>query len=174
MKYTPQMEQMILTQIEHEPEREIILPDWCYWTGTDACYIHRDGERIRLVYHLYEVLIGALPMGAGLSPAPGTQKRNVNPHLYSVVPKPGVRAACPIAGHEYSEQDWIPGVGHRCHACREARKSGNPSPSEINREKTHCPKGHALVKRKNGTRRCLPCPREAERERRKRMKEKQA
>jgi hypothetical protein len=170
MKYTHEMEEMIVTQIEREPEREVILPDWCYWKGTGAVYIHRDGERVRLVQHLYESLIGALPRGVGLAPRPGTSPRNVNPHLYVIVPTPGARPQCPNR-HPYTEEDWVPGVGHQCQACRAAKRNGKPSPIDINRAKTHCPKGHVLVKRKNNTRRCYECPRRQSQEYRKRVKE---
>lgn len=159
MRYSPEIEEAIVAQIKSEPTREIILPDWAYWEGIDTPWVYRNQVPVRLVVVLYERLVGALPEGAGLARQPGTHPRNVNPLLWTVVPGPRARAEC-ANGHEYSPDDWIEGVGHRCQACRAAKLLGTESPIDINRKKTHCPKGHVLVKRKNGRRRCLECPRE--------------
>jgi hypothetical protein len=163
VKYSPEIEQVIVQTIEANPDRELLLPDWAYWKGEDTPWIYVDQMPVRLVVHLYEQILGAIPRGSGLARKPGTHARNVNPYLWTVVPGPAARAECP-KGHEYGPDDWVEGVGHRCQTCRAerrlARETGRPSPTEINRRKTHCPKGHVLVKRKNGRRRCLECPRE--------------
>lgn len=159
MRWTPEIEQRILAQIERTPDREVILPDWAYWKGLHQPWVYIDSMPTPLVRVLYERVIGAIPDGMGLQPKPGTSRRSVNPHLWVLVPTPRSHAACPN-GHEYDEGDWIEGVGHRCQACRAARLLGKPTIAEINRKKTTCPKGHALVKRPNGRRRCLECPRE--------------
>lgn len=161
MRYSAEIEDRIVAQIEAEPEREVILPDWAYWKGVDTPWIYVGGIPRPLVNVLYERVIGVLPDGAGLSPRPGTDRRNVNPHLWLVKPTSGSRAVCPN-GHIYTEADWIPNVGHRCQACRAARLLGVPSPADINRRKTHCPEGHPLsgdnlIHLKNGRRRCRTC-----------------
>lgn len=158
MRYTPQIEEALVRQITAEPEREVILPSWAYWKGVDTPWIYVDGMPISLPRHLHGLLIGPIPDGAGLSPKPGTVRGNVNPHLFIITPGTHARARCPN-GHEYTEDDWIPNVGHRCQACRAARLLGTPSIADINRSKTVCPQGHPLVKRKNGRRRCRECPR---------------
>lgn len=170
MRYTPQIEKAILDQIEREPQREIVLPDWAYWKGIDQPWIYVDGRPQRLVRVLYETVIGVLPEGAGLTGRPGTHPRNINPHLFVVVPTLRARAACPN-GHPYTEDDWTEGVGHRCQACRVSKLLGGLSASEKNKRKKVCPQGHKLVRRKNGRRRCYECPRIREQERRRRQKE---
>ena len=159
MRYTPEIEQKILAQIAATPDAEVILPDWAYWKGIDQPWIYLDSMPIPLVKVLYADLVGPIPEGAGLQPRPGTSRRSVNPHLWQLVPTPKSRAECPN-GHPYTEDDYIPGVGHRCLTCRAAKLLGTESPIDKNRKKTTCPKGHKLVKRKNGRRRCLECPRE--------------
>lgn len=159
MRYTPRIEQKILAQIEQTPDREIILPAWAYWEGVDQPWIYLDQIPTPLVRVLYERLIGALPEHVGLQPKPGTSRRSVNPHLWVTVPTRRARAVCPN-NHPYTDEDWIEGVGHRCQTCRATELLGTPSPIDINRSKTRCPKGHPLVKRPNGRRRCLECPRE--------------
>lgn len=159
MKWTPEYEQAIVRQIKVEPRRELILPEWAYWKGHDEPWVYIDGMPTRLVVVLYERLIGTLPVGAGLARKPGTDRRNVNPYLYEVMPAPKMRTVCPN-GHVYTEADLIEGVGHKCQTCRAAKLLGTESPVDANRKKTHCPKGHRLVKRPNGRRRCLECPRQ--------------
>lgn len=158
MRYDVQTEEAIVAQIRRQPNREVILPDHCYWEGMDTPWIYVDQKPVRLVVWLYRRIIGPLPAGAGLARKPGTSARNINPHLWVVTPGPRARVECPN-GHEYGPDDWIPGVGHRCQACRAAKLLGTESPIDINRSKTHCPEGHVLVKRKNGRRRCYECPR---------------
>jgi hypothetical protein len=158
MRYSPETEQMIVEQIEREPEREVILPDWAYWEGSDTPWVYIEGMPRRLVVVLYERLIRGLPEGAGLARKPGTHPRNINPFLYQVMPSPHVRATC-ANDHVYTTEDYIEGVGYRCQTCRAAKLLGTDSPVDLNRKKTKCPKGHALVLRKNGRRRCLECPR---------------
>jgi hypothetical protein len=169
MRYTQEIEEAIVAQIQREPEREVILPDWCYWKGIDTPWIYREQIPTRLVVVLHERLIGALPEGAGLARKPGTDPRNVNPHLWVVVPGPRARAVCDN-GHEYGQDDWIEGVGHRCQTCRAERAlrregSGQPSPAAVNRAKTHCPQEHEYtpentIRLKSGRRRCKTCHRQ--------------
>lgn len=158
MRWTPEIEKKIVEQIARTPTAEIILPDWAYWEGEDHPWIYVDSMPTMLVKHLYAKLIEPIPDGAGLQPKPGTSRRSVNPHLWVIVPSRRARAVCPN-GHPYTEDDWIDGVGHRCQTCRASKLLGTPDAAEINRRKTTCPKGHPLVKRKNGKRRCLECPR---------------
>jgi hypothetical protein len=158
VRYTPQIEQRILAQIAATPEAEIILPDWAYWEGVDQPWIYVDSMPMPLVRVLYERVIGALSPEAGLQPKPGTSRRSVNPHLWVQTPTLRARAVCPN-GHVYTDDDWIEGVGHRCQTCRADKLLGTPSAIDVNRAKTTCPQGHALVRRKNGRRRCLECPR---------------
>lgn len=164
MKYSPEIEEAIVAQIQREPEREVILPDWCYWEGMDTPWIYREQMPVRLVVVLYERLIGALPEGAGLARQADTDPRNVNPHLWIQVPTTRSRAYCPN-GHEYGPEDWVEGVGNQCQACRAAKLLGTPSPIDINREKTKCPKNHPYsaentIRLASGRRRCKTCHRE--------------
>jgi len=162
VRYSPEIEQALVDAIAANPDREIVLTDDCYWEGIDTPWIYVDQQPVRLVVVLYEQIIGALPRGAGLARRPGTHPRNINPHLWTVVPNTRARAFCPKAGHEYGPDDWIEGVGHRCQACK-AERHLRDSPADVNRRKTHCPQGHPLVRRPNGRRRCLECPREQQR-----------
>lgn len=164
MRYTPEIEQRLIDQIEREPEREVILPDWAYWGDGDACVIYRDDLAIPLIRHLYEVLIQPLPDSVGLVNAPGVRARNVNPRLAVLLPSRHSRPQCKN-GHPYIDEDYVAGVGYRCHICREAKHKGTPSVADLNSRKTHCPKGHPLtkgnlVKLKSGRRKCLTCHRE--------------
>ena len=169
MKYSAEIEQTIIDAIEANPDRELLLPDWAYWKGDDTPWIYLDQQPVRLVVHLYESVIASLPEGAGLARKPGTHPRNVNPHLWTMVPHPKSRAVCPN-GHEYGAEDWVEGVGHQCQTCRAERhlrreRKGTPSPTDINRQKTHCPQGHEYTKQntirlKSGRRRCKTCHRE--------------
>lgn len=161
MRWTPEIEERIVTQIEATPDLEIILPAWAYWKGHDQPWVYVDGMPQRLVRILYERLIRSLPDRAGLSPKPGTDPRNINPHLFVVLPSRHSRAEC-VNGHEYTEDDWIPNVGYRCQTCRAEQLLGTPSAADLNRIKTHCPNGHPLegdnlVQLKNGRRRCKTC-----------------
>lgn len=169
MRYTPEIEAMILGAVEENPDREIVLPDWAYWEGVDTPWIYVDQMPTRLVVVLYERVIGALPRGAGLARQPGTSPRDINPHHWTPTPTGRARAYCPTAGHEYGPDDWIEGVGHRCQAClaakRLAKESKGPSPADINREKTHCPQNHEYTpenttRLRSGRRRCKTCARE--------------
>lgn len=162
MRYSRKVERAIVAQIEREPSRPVILPDWAYWKGDPQPWVYLDSQPIRLARHLYGLLVGELPPGAGLRNPPEIDQRNVNPHLMVVTPSRGARITCPN-NHRYTEDDYIEGVGHRCQTCRAQRLLGTPDVATINRAKTHCPKNHPLVKRKKGPRRCLECPREATR-----------
>ena len=161
MRWTPEIEERILDQIEATPDAEILLPDWAYWKGEDQPWIYVDGMPTNLVRVLYERVIRSLPDGAGLAPGEGVNPRNINPHLFVVLPSRHARAKCEN-GHWYTEDDWIEGVGHRCKTCRAEKLLGTPSIADVNRRKTHCPAGHPLagdnlVKLKNGRRRCKRC-----------------
>lgn len=161
MKYTPEIEKLILNQIATTPDAPIILPPHCYWKGVATPWIYVDQMPVRLVNVLYELAIGPIPPGASIGRRVGTMPADVNPHHWEVVPV-RIRAArshCP-KDHPYTQDDWFEGVGHRCQTCRAERLLGTPSVADINREKTHCPKNHILVKRKNGRRMCKECPKE--------------
>lgn len=160
MRYTPEIEQQLIAQIEREPARAVVLPDWAYWKGSDSAYIYVDRLPTPLIRHLHRALLGPLDHERGLVNPPGVPARNVNPHLAVITPTRQSRAACPN-GHEYVAEDYEPGVGQRCHVCREAELLGTESPIDKNRAKTHCPHGHPYVRRKNGRRRCVECPRAA-------------
>jgi hypothetical protein len=160
MRLTSKTRKALIAQIKAAPHRPVILPDWAYWKGTDAAYIYVDQMPIPLMRFLYEQLIAPLDPARGLVNPPGVAARNVNPHLAVVTPTRKSRAVCPN-GHDYTEADYVPGVGQRCQQCRADLLLGTPSPIDINRAKTHCPKNHVLVERPNGRRRCLECPRAA-------------
>jgi hypothetical protein len=162
MRYTPEIEEKIVAQIKAQPEREVILPDWAYWKGFDTPWVYVGGLPTPLPRVLYERVIEALPEGAGLSPRPGTHRRNVNPYLYLVTPSPRHRGYC-AAGHIFTDADWNEKRQRFvCQVCRAERLLHTPSPADTNRAKTHCPRGHPLsgknlVNLKNGKRRCRIC-----------------
>lgn len=162
MRYTPQIEEALTAQLEREPDRPVILPDWAYWEGMDQPFIYVDRMPTPLMRHLHEALIGTLHPDQGLVNPPDVPARNVNPHLAVVTPTRKSRAVCPN-GHRYEEGDYIPGVGHRCQTCRAEKLLGTPSVADVNRAKETCPKNHPLVRRPNGKRRCLECPRDQQR-----------
>lgn len=179
MRYTEEIERGIIEQIQKEPDRPIVLPDWAYWGDTDSCYILVDGYWTPLMRHLFEMLIQPLPEQVGLANPPGVPKRNVNPRLAVVLATRHSRAACP-KGHAFSADDYRPGVGYRCKVCREAwRKEnlkGTPSVADINRAKTHCPNGHPLergnlIHLRDGRRKCRTCHRDTQARYRARKKE---
>lgn len=169
MKYTDEIEKTLLTTIQHEPEKELILPEWAY-RGANQPVIYRGGKTIRLVRHLYENLIGPLDPNQGLAQQPGHNPRNVNPHHWVPTATRHTRLVCPN-GHRYTGADMTPD-GHRCRQCHDDKLLGTPGTADVNRAKTHCPKNHLLVKRPNGKRRCLECPREQSRAYRAAQKEK--
>lgn len=164
MRYSAEIEAKIIAQIEAEPDREVILPDWAYWKGVDTPWVYIEGLPKPLVHVLYERVIGVIPDRAGLTPRPGTDRRNVNPHLWLLMPYAKDRIARPVCpnGHEYTDADWKPGVGHRCQACRALKLLGTPNAADLNKAKTHCPAGHPLkgknlINLKNGRRKCRIC-----------------
>lgn len=164
MRYTPTIEQKIIEQIRATPDRPVILPEWAYWEGQNQPYVYIDAMPTPLIRHLYGLLIEVPPDEVGVTNPPGVDPRNVNPFLAVVTPSRLARPAC-AKGHIYTEADWIDGVGHQCQACRAERLSGQPSVSDINRAKTHCPKGHPYTKEntihlRSGRRRCKVCHRE--------------
>lgn len=159
MRYNEAIERQIIAQITREPDRPVVLPDWAYWEGVDVAYIYVDRYPVPLIHYLREMLIGDVDETKGVANPPSIPARNVNPYLGIVTPTPKSRPTCP-AGHFYTEADYFPGVGHRCQACREDKLKGTPSVADVNRQKTHCPQNHILVRRKNGRRRCFECPRE--------------
>lgn len=168
MRYTAQIERALIEQIEREPDRPVILPDWAYWKGGDAAYIDRDGERIPLIRHLYEVIIQPLGRTDGLANDLGVPPRNVNPRLAIVLPTRWSRVACPKCGTRYRDKDYKPDVGQRCHPCAEARRGKGKNMGQRNKAKTHCPNNHPLikgnlVKLKSKKRRCLICHRDTQR-----------
>lgn len=158
MRYTPEIEERLVAQIESAPTKALVLPDWAYWEGGDVPWIYMDGEPTPLPRHLHGVIIRALPDHVGLRNPPEVHARNVNPYLMVVTPTRKSEVACP-KGHRYTADDYRPGRGNRCGQCRAEKLLGTPSPIDINRAKTVCPQGHDLVKRPNGRRRCLECPR---------------
>lgn len=164
MRYDAEIEAKILKQISLEPDREIILPDWAYGKNRNQPQVTVDNERQPLVRHLYEVLISELPHRAWVANPVGVDPRNVNPHLAIVLPSRRSRVSC-ANGHPYRPEDFIPNVGYRCQACREARLLGTPSAADLNAQKTHCPQNHEYTKEntirlKSGRRRCRTCSRE--------------
>lgn len=165
MRYTPEIEQKIIEQIARTPDSPIILPDWAYG-ARDQPQVYVDSMPTELLRHLYTVAVADLPEEWTVRNPPHVDPRNVNPLLAVVLRSRRARAACPN-GHVYSDADWVEGVGYRCQTCRlatrERRVTNRPSVADVNRKKRTCPKGHKLVKRKNGKRRCLECPREATR-----------
>lgn len=158
MKFSPAIERKIVDQITREPDRPVILPDWAYWAGTDTAYIYVNRMPVPLIHYLRELLIGDVTEDEGVVNLPDVDTRNVNPYLAVVTPTMRSRPVCPN-GHRYTEDDFIPGVGHRCQACRVEKLKGTPSVVDKNRSKTTCPEGHRLVRRPNGRRRCFECPR---------------
>jgi hypothetical protein len=117
----------------------------------------------------------------------GTHKDNIRDMHQKKRSWQAKRSECPL-GHQYSGTNLVINKrGHRvCRECsledkRRRRKLFrllNPK-RNFQKEKTHCPKGHpyagANLKIKRGQRVCLTCSRkqDANRQRRKRMKEKE-
>lgn len=160
MRYSAEIEEKIVAQINATPDLEVILPSWAYHAGSDQPIVYQNRIPVRLSRVLYERLVGRIPEGMGIALNHGVDRRNVNPHLFTLVSKPGVRLTCPN-GHEYTEEDKSTG-GHRCKRCRRAKNLGIPSPTQINAAKTHCPQGHPLagdnlLLLKSGRRRCRTC-----------------
>lgn len=183
MKYTAQMQKQLLEQIEREPRRPIELPDWAYWKGGDTVYIDRLGDRVSLLRHLYEMLNGPLDRRQGLRNDIGVTPRNVNPNLAVLLPTRKSKILCPGCGWRFRSEDYNPEKGQRCPACaarkreeKAARTAAHkPNFAEINRAKTHCPKGHPyteenLINLRSGRRRCRRCHAEMMAERRRREK----
>jgi hypothetical protein len=158
MKYNPEIEAKILAAIEANPDRDLVLPDWAYWAGNPQPYVYVEGRPVRLARVLYEKVIGPLPEGAGLAPGPGMDRRNVNPHRFVVTETIHQRAVCPNK-HPYTDEDRQPDGSMRCHICHGKHRTGGVNPVAVNAAKTTCDQGHALVRRSNGRRRCLECPR---------------
>lgn len=173
MRYTKKIERALLAQIEKEPDRPIILPEWAYWKDDPSPWIYVGGQPIRLIRYLYTIWVGEVPDHAGIRNPPGVDPRNVNPFLAAVTPTRKSHFTCP-RGHRYTDADYIPGVGQQCQQCKaEKRANRRPNVGDINREKTTCPQGHTLVLRKNGKRKCYECPRNQTAAYRQRQKEKQ-
>lgn len=159
MRYNKQTEATIVEQIKAAPDRPVILPDWAYRNGEVTVTV--DGVRTRLHRRMYELLIQPLPDHVGLRNPPGVDPRNVNPHLCVLLRSRKAHTTC-RNGHVYTDEDWVPGVGHRCNTCRKKGQKGTPSPPQINAEKTHCPAGHEYTREntmryRNGKRRCRTC-----------------
>lgn len=173
MRYSPEIEAMILAQIVRTPDKEIILPDWAYWEGDPQPWVYIDRMPTRLMRHLYQLVVGELHPNHGLVNPPGVDPRNINPRLAVLTPARRAKLQCP-RGHLYTGDDYIEGVGHRCQTCRAEKQLGKkPTQGDLNRAKTHCPLGHEYTRRGNGKRRCPTCHREAERDRRQKIKESQ-
>lgn len=161
------MEEALLAQIEREPDRPIVLPDWAYWKEGDTAYVDRRGERISLLRHLYEMRVQRLGYTDGLANDIGVPARNVNPLLAVVLPTRWSKVACPKCGTRYRDEDYTPNVGQRCHACAERRrqereKNRGQNAGQRNKAKTHCPSGHPYTKEntirlRSGRRRCRTC-----------------
>lgn len=158
MRYNAEIEAKIVAAIEAEPERDLILPDWAYWKNENQPVVYVNGMPVRLARVLYQKIIGPLPDGAGLAAGPGMHARNVNPYRFVVTDQPNRRAVCPN-DHPYTDEDRQADGSMRCHVCHQARLTGELNPAQINAAKTTCSKGHALVLRPNGRRRCRECPR---------------
>jgi hypothetical protein len=160
VRWTPEIRRKIEQQIDATPAAEIILPDWAYWKGVQMPHVYVERQPYPLIRVMWEIVVGPLPSDEHwvVNP-PGVDPRNINPMLGVVVPTRRSQPVCPN-GHRYVAGDYQPGVGHRCEACHQDRLLGTPNAIDINRAKTHCPQNHVLVKRKNGRRRCLECPRE--------------
>ena len=169
MRYTQEIEDALIEQIECEPSRPVILPAWAYWGQSTTCVAQVDGMWVPVMRILYQELIGPLPEWAGLRNPPGVDKRNVNPRLALVTPRRHSRTHCP-KGHRYQIEDFRFDVGQVCHVCLEARKAKRrkpegerrPTVGDINRAKTHCPRNHPLegdnlVRLRSGKRKCRIC-----------------
>lgn len=164
MRYTAEIEGKIIAAVNAAPDRDLILPDWAYWKGDNQPYVYVDGMPVRLARVLYRKIIGPLSDDQGLAPGLGMHPRNVNPHRFVVTASPHQRAVCPNGKHEYTEEDRQDDGSMRCHQCYAATLTGGLNPAQINAAKTTCPEGHDLVLRPNGRRRCLECPRAAQRD----------
>jgi hypothetical protein len=159
MRMTAEMGNALLAQITAEPEREVIMPEWAYPKRGNQPQVYVNSMPTPLIRALHDILIRPLGEDEGIDNPPGVDPHNVNPHLAVVLRSRQAKAAC-RNNHAYTDEDWVEGVGYRCQTCRSDRLKGTPSATDINRAKTHCSKNHVLVKRKNGRRRCLECPRE--------------
>ena len=159
MRYSQKTEATLVAEINAHPDAPLVIGgERAYWRGDPQPWVHIDGQRVRLLRHLHEIIIGPISPGAGLFVKPGVDERNVNPHLAVVTASPHHRPTCPN-GHEYEQEDVQADGSMRCHTCYSRRLTGGENPIEVNRAKITCPKGHALVLRPNGRRRCLECPR---------------
>lgn len=165
MRYTDQIQRALIDQIEREPGRVVILPDWAHWKKDAQPWVYIDNIPTRLIRHLYTIVIGDLSPDSGLINPPGIDPRNVNPYLAIVTPCPRCKPFC-RNGHRYTDEVYVEGVGRRCKVCH------NRGERQIsNKAKKVCPKGHRLLRRENGRRRCRECDAERWQARRNREKE---
>lgn len=172
MKLTPELEQMIVDKIRRDPDRAIVLPDWCYWKGHDQPVIYVDGLPTRLVRYLYEKLVGPLEYENNLTPAVGAHPRNVNPFLFTKQDGRKRGLVCPN-GHAYAGNEMPDNkMGWRCRTCylawRDEHGGGGLNAGQRNALKTMCPKRHPyegenLILLANGRRRCRTCNNEQSR-----------
>lgn len=164
MRYNQDIEDAIVAQIEREPGRQLILPEWAHYKGQRTPMVYIKGRRLHLDEHLYSKLIAPLPPELHLIPAEGVDPRNINPHLCLVALSRRQRTRCPN-GHEYPIESLTEPLrsGWRCRTCYRINfpPRGTPSAAELNRRKTHCPRGHEYSEEntitQGGRRRCRTC-----------------
>lgn len=178
MKLERDVEQLILEQIREHPDRAIVLPDWCYWSGRNQPVVYRDGLPISLVRYLYTQVVGEIPYATKLIPRQDVHPRNVNPLLFLAEPGRSRGELCPN-GHAYAGNEMPDNtMNFRCRTCYlawlERHSKGRQNMGQINAAKTHCPMNHPYddentLHLANGRRRCRRCNAEqsrASRERR--------
>lgn len=130
----------LIKEVQNHPDWPIILDDSLYTRGT--VLIQVDGVTVSLQRYLYRMCIGPIPDRVKMFQA--SVKGNVNPHLFD-----------------------IPSKRPRKFKTEKPFRSGESWLGDVNRAKTHCPRGHEYSEEntlywpsEGGRRRCKTCERD--------------
>lgn len=173
MILTREIEETIIAAIQEHPERPLILPDFAY-TKNLRVIVTVEGLPIDLHRHLHNKLIRPLGYHERMHHPEGMDRRNVNPHLFTVIEGKRSPATHCRRGHAYEGNEAPPNSrGYRCATCL---RNLWANPSQVaNSEKTHCPEGHEYTPANtrvyaDGRRRCITCARNRNRDHMRRVR----
>lgn len=131
MILTPEIRTKILATLQAQPDKPLILPDFCYPKNSDHPVVYVDQLPERLTRVLYAELVGPIPDGQALQQRPDVPARNVNPHLLQLVDGHGGKP-----------------------------NAGDVNRAKTHCNHNHPLEGENLLILKNGRRRCRTCHRE--------------